>query len=155
MCGAVYFLYVYLFILNFFYFLFVSCCLLFIPVLYFLFSFYCLKFFFYSFGVLSSLFSSLWVFFFFSSRRRHTRCALVTGVQTCALPISDLADPTGAAQAQEGGEGRSENPAAPGTVVAASYRDPEGAETPDRQATLSIPEHPQPATADVGEHHQC
>src|SRR3546814_9249435 len=34
-----------------------------------------------------------WVFvlftflFFFSSRRRHTRCALVTGVQTCALPI--------------------------------------------------------------------
>src|SRR3546814_6087729 len=26
---------------------------------------------------------------FFSSRRRHTRCALVTGVQTCALPISD------------------------------------------------------------------
>src|SRR3546814_6354137 len=28
--------------------------------------------------------------FFFSSRRRHTRCALVTGVQTCALPISYL-----------------------------------------------------------------
>src|SRR3546814_6565446 len=28
------------------------------------------------------------VVFFFSSRRRHTRCALVTGVQTCALPIS-------------------------------------------------------------------
>src|SRR3546814_5831813 len=27
-------------------------------------------------------------FFFFSSRRRHTSCALVTGVQTCALPIS-------------------------------------------------------------------
>src|SRR3546814_20470136 len=26
--------------------------------------------------------------FFFSGRRRHTRCALVTGVQTCALPIS-------------------------------------------------------------------
>src|SRR3546814_2165887 len=25
----------------------------------------------------------------FSSRRRHTRCALVTGVQTCALPIYD------------------------------------------------------------------
>src|SRR3546814_7024863 len=32
--------------------------------------------------------SSIVVFvFFFSSRRRHTRCALVTGVQTCALPI--------------------------------------------------------------------
>src|SRR3546814_7884935 len=30
--------------------------------------------------------------FFFSSRRRHTRCALVTGVQTCALPISVAAD---------------------------------------------------------------
>src|SRR3546814_18267823 len=35
--------------------------------------------------------ASMWcvcdMFFFFSSRRRHTRCALVTGVQTCALPI--------------------------------------------------------------------
>src|SRR3546814_15539898 len=30
-------------------------------------------------------------FLFFSSRRRHTICALVTGVQTCALPISFLA----------------------------------------------------------------
>src|SRR3546814_5546383 len=30
------------------------------------------------------------VCFFFSSRRRHTRCALVTGVQTCALPIGWL-----------------------------------------------------------------
>src|SRR3546814_110384 len=29
-------------------------------------------------------------YFFFSSRRRHTRCALVTGVQTCALPISNF-----------------------------------------------------------------
>src|SRR3546814_10028916 len=29
--------------------------------------------------------------YFFSSRRRHTRCALVTGVQTCALPIYRLA----------------------------------------------------------------
>src|SRR3546814_13778945 len=28
-----------------------------------------------------------WRVVFFSSRRRHTRCALVTGVQTCALPI--------------------------------------------------------------------
>src|SRR3546814_1789669 len=31
--------------------------------------------------------------FFFSSRRRHTRCALVTGVQTCALPICFNAPP--------------------------------------------------------------
>src|SRR3546814_4544680 len=29
----------------------------------------------------------MFCFFCFSSRRRHTRCALVTGVQTCALPI--------------------------------------------------------------------
>src|SRR3546814_9583770 len=32
---------------------------------------------------------------FFSSRRRHTRCALVTGVQTCALPISVIAAVSG------------------------------------------------------------
>src|SRR3546814_10437278 len=37
---------------------------------------------------LSFVFCSLCGCFFFSSRRRHTRCALVTGVQTCALPIS-------------------------------------------------------------------
>src|SRR3546814_2631148 len=43
--------------------------------------------------------------FFFSSRRRHTRCALVTGVQTCALPISALA-PSAMAQTATG-----ENPA--------------------------------------------
>src|SRR3546814_4516560 len=30
------------------------------------------------------------VAFCFSSRRRHTRCALVTGVQTCALPLYAL-----------------------------------------------------------------
>src|SRR3546814_6541851 len=37
--------------------------------------------------------SSTWAVlsvFFFSSRRRHTRCALVTGVQTCALPIFEV-----------------------------------------------------------------
>src|SRR3546814_3612198 len=40
------------------------------------------------------------VFFYlcFSNRRRHTRCALVTGVQTCALPIS--------AADQQSGQGR-------------------------------------------------
>src|SRR3546814_17048860 len=36
--------------------------------------------------------SFLFFCFFFSSRRRHTRCALVTGVQTCALPISPRLD---------------------------------------------------------------
>src|SRR3546814_3893926 len=30
--------------------------------------------------------------FFFSSRRRHTRCALGTGVQTCALPIFAISE---------------------------------------------------------------
>src|SRR3546814_1124039 len=35
------------------------------------------------------------VVFFFSSRRRHTRCALVTGVQTCALPICEIGDAAG------------------------------------------------------------
>ena len=34
-----------------------------------------------------SVIVSTMFFFFFSSRRRHTRCADVTGVQTCALPI--------------------------------------------------------------------
>src|SRR3546814_6286988 len=39
-------------------------------------------------SVLSFACNSFFYFvFFFSSRRRHTRCALVTGVQTCALPI--------------------------------------------------------------------
>src|SRR3546814_10522393 len=33
------------------------------------------------------IFSFFLFVFFFSSRRRHTRCALVNGVQTCALPI--------------------------------------------------------------------
>src|SRR3546814_5495887 len=36
----------------------------------------------------TSMFDCKLLVFFFSSRRRHTRCALVTGVQTCALPIS-------------------------------------------------------------------
>src|SRR3546814_11749345 len=43
--------------------------------------------------------------FFFSSRRRHTRCALVTGVQTCALPIWKLgpAQPRGTTWNGDGG----------------------------------------------------
>src|SRR3546814_15893287 len=36
---------------------------------------------------------SVYVVFFVSSRRRHTRCALVTGVQTCALPIYGTGEP--------------------------------------------------------------
>src|SRR3546814_2570522 len=41
----------------------------------------------------------IFLFFFFSSRRRHTRCALVTGVQTCALPISRCCAAAGDRQA--------------------------------------------------------
>src|SRR3546814_3164950 len=40
--------------------------------------------------------------FFFSSRRRHTRCALVTGVQTCALPISEAQPARGERVAERG-----------------------------------------------------
>src|SRR3546814_10002322 len=44
--------------------------------------------------LIDSLFLSfILLYFFFSSRRRHTRCALVTGVQTCALPISGSSPP--------------------------------------------------------------
>src|SRR3546814_1889624 len=39
-------------------------------------------------GIVVYYFLQALLFFVFSSRRRHTRCALVTGVQTCALPIS-------------------------------------------------------------------
>src|SRR3546814_4414203 len=44
------------------------------------------------------------VFFFFSSRRRHTSCELVTGVQTCALPICRPVS-WGGNQGNEGNEG--------------------------------------------------
>src|SRR3546814_6533460 len=49
------------------------------------------------------LFCTLSLFFFFSSRRRHTRCALVTGVQTCALPICQGQE---AARQARGGKGQ-------------------------------------------------
>src|SRR3546814_5578429 len=45
------------------------------------------------------------LFFFFSSRRRHTICALVTGVQTCALPI--YADDERSRSPRSGGVGSS------------------------------------------------
>src|SRR3546814_108306 len=45
--------------------------------------------------------------FFFSSRRRHTRCALVTGVQTCALPIWRYGRDAGITQALQDGSARS------------------------------------------------
>src|SRR3546814_949746 len=51
-------------------------------------------------------------FVFFSSRRRHTRCALVTGVQTCALPISGLQAGREAIELRPPGEERPEGEAA-------------------------------------------
>src|SRR3546814_1023389 len=47
----------------------------------------------------------LFFFFFYSSRSRHTRCALVTGVQTCALPILALNAGVEAARAGDAGKG--------------------------------------------------
>src|SRR3546814_8120191 len=41
----------------------------------------------YSVCSIGSIYILVLVLFFFESRRRHTSCALVTGVQTCALPI--------------------------------------------------------------------
>src|SRR3546814_3826287 len=40
--------------------------------------------------------------FFLSSRRRHTRCALVTGVQTCALPIYERLEYQGSLSITQG-----------------------------------------------------
>src|SRR3546814_5036275 len=57
-------------------------------------------------------------FFFFSSRRRHTGCELVTGVQTCALPISAATGPVAPAPRLY----RIHAAAAAGTADAASSR---------------------------------
>src|SRR3546814_5385050 len=62
------------------------------------------------------------MYFFFSSRRRHTRCALVTGVQTCALPIwrgDDDPDRQGDGARRAGGGRR---PLLPAQPVAARVR---------------------------------
>src|SRR3546814_13177318 len=59
-----------------------------------------------------SLVACVLLVFFFSSRRRHTRCALVTGVQTCALPICSLnTGCAGVSHPQDAGHGQ------PGVVV--------------------------------------
>src|SRR3546814_6315685 len=59
-------------------------------VLLFLFYVYFFVFIFFHVLILYAFYFILFFFFFFSSRRRHTRCALVTGVQTCALPICQV-----------------------------------------------------------------
>src|SRR3546814_5064231 len=61
--------------------------------------------------------------FFFSSRRRHTRCALVTGVQTCALPISWHRALQHRDQLRDAGE-----------LATDQYRDPSGAGRSDAGA---------------------
>src|SRR3546814_715435 len=79
-------------------------------------------------------------FFFFSSRRRHTRCALVTGVQTCALPICQC-DQRAAGQGnspwplRQGAQG----PAAGGDLLGAegSHQDPLGAAAYPAAATAA------------------
>src|SRR3546814_4229567 len=58
--------------------------------------------------------------FFFSSRRRHTRCALVTGVQTCALPISIAAEYTVTDGPNDEGE-MFERPGAPSDYFPAPF----------------------------------
>src|SRR3546814_18069465 len=57
--------------------------------------------------------------FFVSRRRRHTRCALGTGVQTCALPILHLPD-GGAGGARPAGKGRSASTSARARSMAES-----------------------------------
>src|SRR3546814_15780118 len=58
--------------------------------------------------------------FFFSSRRRHTRCALVTGVQTCALPICIVLVAAEAHDASQGLRSRPEELSAYVTITGQS-----------------------------------
>src|SRR3546814_10770850 len=51
--------------------------------------------------------------FFFASRRRQTRCALVTGVQTCALPISPIGFTVALPGSKEQSEEQTEPPLRP------------------------------------------
>src|SRR3546814_7925967 len=59
--------------------------------------------------------------FFFSSRRRHTRCALVNGVQTCALPI--CCRRTANAEGSKANLFASLGPDSPGGVVLSGHSD--------------------------------
>src|SRR3546814_9847291 len=76
--------------------------------------------------------------FFFSSRRRHTRCALVTGVQTCALPISETGCSRGIEKFQSGPSRRSGTDASTtdGLPLPASIL-PSSARRPRRQSPSS------------------
>src|SRR3546814_14885540 len=61
----------------------------------------------------------LLICFFFSSRRRHTRCALVTGVQTCALPICPAATMKVAGPISDAADSREPPRSSTGTAVVA------------------------------------
>src|SRR3546814_10411064 len=73
--------------------------------------------------------------FFFSSRRRHTRCALVTGVQTCALPI--WASPQ--ARAHRRWNCRCHSSCDPRLQAAALDRKPSPAKRPSASSSKSKP----------------
>src|SRR3546814_6124620 len=60
---------------------------------------------------------------FYSSRRRHTICALVTGVQTCALPISGVGASVVAADAGRSGPDAGVDAAAGAEECAGEGRD--------------------------------
>src|SRR3546814_4810390 len=77
--------------------------------------------------------------FFFSSRRRHTRCALVTGVQTCALPILATHLPLG----QVGGYYALAYPKAEPVIAAKIGRVPEGMYLNVEEPSHSIRTHRQ------------
>src|SRR3546814_1532739 len=70
--------------------------------------------------------------FFFSSRRRHTRCSLVTGVQTCALPIvpATMTDPLASERdvllSTDSSARRFLRTLGPGLVTGAADDDPSG-----------------------------
>src|SRR3546814_8910854 len=66
--------------------------------------------------------------FFFSSRRRHTRCALVTGVQTCALPIYKVVVSTDALAEVVVAESRLSGPVS--VIGDAVEQDPDGLAMP-------------------------
>src|SRR3546814_1047710 len=89
--------------------------------------------------------------FFFSSRRRHTRCALVTGVQTCALPIFVREPPRdAAADAADALDGDADIPGAVGFQPFANRRldaeiDAERGEWPRIAAGIGAARHGQSA----------
>src|SRR3546814_5639951 len=91
---------------------------------------------------------------FFSSRRRHTRCALVTVVQTCALPISPAAGDCDGPP----GRGRSPVPApdsASRPIVPATARPRRSASGPARASFPPAPQGQGGASSSTGGHGDC